>query len=47
MKVAETRVTRGYITTVPKPVREALGLGEGSVIEWHIEGEKIVVKRKV
>jgi len=30
---------------VPATVRHKLGLGAGSTIEWHEEGESIVVRR--
>lgn len=46
MKIAETRVSPKYTTTVPSAVRKALGLEAGDVIEWHVEGDKIVVRKK-
>ena len=46
MKIAETRVSPKYTTTVPSPVRKALELEVGDVIEWHVEDGKIVVRKK-
>lgn len=46
MKVAETRINKKNMTTVPRAVREALELRVGDVIEWHIENERIVVRKK-
>jgi len=30
--------------SIPKEIREALGIGEGSVLEVRVEGNKIVVE---
>jgi AbrB family looped-hinge helix DNA binding protein len=46
MKVAESRLSRNT-TTVPKPVRVALNLKSGDVLEWHIEEGRILVVKKV
>jgi len=45
MKVAESRLSRNT-TTVPKPVRIALNLKSGDVLEWHIEEGRILVVKK-
>jgi AbrB family looped-hinge helix DNA binding protein len=45
MKVAESRLSRNT-TTVPKPVRVALNLKSGDVLEWYIEGDKITIVKK-
>lgn len=45
VKVAETKVYRGNKTSVPPPVMEALSLKVGDTVEWHIEDEKVVVKK--
>ncbi len=47
MKIAETRISKKNTTAVPSAVRKALNLKAGDVIEWHVEGEKIVVKKKL
>lgn len=46
MKIAETKVTRRFMTTIPRPIREALNIKLGDVIEWHVENEKVVVRKK-
>ena len=46
MKIAESNVSHKYLVHLPKAVRVALNIKEGDVIEWHIEGEKIIVKKK-
>ncbi|MCD6164687.1 MAG: AbrB/MazE/SpoVT family DNA-binding domain-containing protein [Candidatus Odinarchaeota archaeon] len=46
MKIAESRVSPKNTTTVPSAVRKALNLKAGDVIEWHVEEEKIVIKKK-
>lgn len=46
LKVAETKVYAGNKTAIPKAVLEALGLKIGDYIEWHVEEEKIVVRKR-
>jgi antitoxin component of MazEF toxin-antitoxin module len=45
VKVAETRVYRGNKTSVPPAIMEALSLKVGDLIEWHIENEKIILRK--
>ncbi|WP_148882353.1 AbrB/MazE/SpoVT family DNA-binding domain-containing protein [Thermococcus aciditolerans] len=40
-----TKVTRNYQITIPAEIRKALGIREGELLEVHIEGDKIVLKR--
>jgi bifunctional DNA-binding transcriptional regulator/antitoxin component of YhaV-PrlF toxin-antitoxin module len=47
VKVAETKVYRGNKTAVPSAVMEALSLKVGDTVEWHIEDEKVVVKKSL
>jgi AbrB family looped-hinge helix DNA binding protein len=45
MAVARSKITaRGQIS-VPAVVRRKLGVGPGSILEWHEDGERIVVCR--
>ncbi len=46
MKIAESRVSKRYLVSLPRAVRTALGLDVGDVVEWHVEDGKIVVKKK-
>jgi len=46
MKIAESRVSKRYLISVPRAVRIALNISVGDVIEWYIEDGKIVVKKK-
>jgi len=45
VKIGESKLSKGYLTTVPKAVREALDLEVGSRLEWHIENQKVVLKK--
>lgn len=45
MAIAHSKVTAQGQISVPAQVRRKLGVGPGSVIEWHEEGEKVVVRR--
>jgi AbrB family looped-hinge helix DNA binding protein len=43
--MARSKVTAQGQISVPVEVRRRLGVGPGSVLEWHEEGRKIVVRR--
>ena len=45
MALAQSRLTAQSQISVPAAVRRKLGVGPGSTLEWHEEGEKIVVRR--
>lgn len=43
--MARSKVTAQGQISVPAEVRRRLGVGPGSVLEWHEEDHKIVVRR--
>jgi AbrB family looped-hinge helix DNA binding protein len=45
MTVARSKITAQGQISVPAEVRRKLGLRAGSILEWHEEGERIVVCR--
>jgi AbrB family looped-hinge helix DNA binding protein len=45
MPLAHSKLTAQGQISVPAKVRRKLGVGPGSVIEWHEDGEQIVVRR--
>jgi AbrB family looped-hinge helix DNA binding protein len=45
MASAKSRLTAKGQISVPAEVRRKLGLAPGSVLEWHEEGERIVVRK--
>jgi AbrB family looped-hinge helix DNA binding protein len=45
MTIAQSRLTAQGQISVPAKVRRKLGVGPGSVLEWHEEDERIVVRR--
>lgn len=45
MGIAHSRLTAQGQISVPAAVRRKLGLGPGSVLEWHEAGENVVVRR--
>ena len=45
MALAHSKLTAQGQISVPAKVRQKLGLGPGSVLEWDDEGEKVVVRR--
>lgn len=40
-----TKVTRNYQITIPAEIRKALGIRVGELLEVHLEGDRIVLKR--
>ena len=45
MALAHSRVTAQGPISVPAGVRQKLGIGPGSILEWDEDGDKIVVRR--
>ena len=45
MSIAQSKLTAQGQISVPAEVRKKLGVGPGSVLEWHEEGDQIVVRR--
>lgn len=45
MALAQSKVTAQGQVSVPAKVRQRLGVGPGSVLEWHEEGDMVVVRR--
>jgi antitoxin PrlF len=45
MAIAQSRLTAQGQISVPAAVRRKLGVGPGSTLEWHEDGERIVVRR--
>jgi antitoxin PrlF len=45
MAIAQSRLTAQGQISVPAAVRRKLGVGPGATLEWHEEGEMIVVRR--
>ena len=42
--LSKSKVSKGYLTVVPKEVRKATRVREGDILEWSLEGEKIVIR---
>ena len=45
MALAHSKLTAQSQISVPVKVRQKLGIGPGSVLEWDDEGDKIVVRK--
>jgi AbrB family looped-hinge helix DNA binding protein len=45
MAIAYSKLTAQGQISIPKEIRQRLGIGPGSVLEWEEEGERIVVRR--
>jgi len=45
MSVARSKITAQGQISIPVNVRQKLGVGPGSILEWREEGGKIVVRR--
>lgn len=42
----KTSVTEKFQTTIPKKVREVLGVKKGEEVEWHVVNSMVVVHRR-
>ena len=42
--LSKSKVSKGFLTVVPKEVRRASQVQEGDILEWSVEGDKIVVR---
>jgi len=42
--LSKSEVSKGYLTVVPKLIREASEVREGDILEWSLEGARIVVR---
>lgn len=45
MAIAHSKLTAQGQISVPAKVRQKLGIGPGSVLEWDDDGEQVVVRR--
>jgi len=45
MALARSRLTTQGQISVPAKVRQRLGVGPGSVVEWEEEGDRVVVRK--
>lgn len=45
MAIAHSKLTAQGQISVPASVRRKLGVGPGSVLEWHEDGDRVVVRR--
>ena len=39
------KVTRNYQDTIPASIRNRLGIHEGDILEFHLEDDKIIIKK--
>lgn len=46
MKVAESKISPQWATTIPKEVRPWLKIQKGEKIEWHVNNNEVVVRKK-
>lgn len=45
MALAHSKLTAQGQVSVPAKVRQRLGIGPGSVLEWNDEGDRVVVRK--
>ena len=45
MAIPRSRVTTQGQISVPAAVRRTLGIGPGSILEWDVEGEHVIVRK--
>ena len=42
--LSETKISNGFLTVVPKPVRERIMAREGDHLQWILRGEEIIIR---
>lgn len=45
MSITHSRLTTQGEILVPDEVRKKLGVGPGSLLEWHYDGQQVIVRR--
>ena len=45
MQIAQSRITAQGQISIPAAVRRMLGIGPGSLLEWELRGDCVVVRR--
>jgi antitoxin PrlF len=45
MTLPQSKVTAQGQISVPAEIRKKLGIGPGSILEWHDEGDAVVVRK--
>lgn len=45
MALPRSKVTAQGQISIPAEVRRKLGIGPGSILEWHEEGDQVMVRR--
>src|SRR5213075_556480 len=45
MPLHRSRVTRQGRITIPSEIRRKLAIGPGSVLEWELEGDRVIVRK--
>jgi AbrB family looped-hinge helix DNA binding protein len=43
-RLTDTKVSGKYLTTIPKPVRNFMGLEEGDTVSWHVVDGEIILR---
>ncbi|HEY6238933.1 MAG TPA: AbrB/MazE/SpoVT family DNA-binding domain-containing protein [Thermoplasmata archaeon] len=44
--LSESKVSKGYLTVVPKVVREDVDIQEGDLLSWEVRKGEVVVRRR-
>jgi bifunctional DNA-binding transcriptional regulator/antitoxin component of YhaV-PrlF toxin-antitoxin module len=43
---SKTKISKGYLTVVPKEIRRASDVRVGDILEWSVEDDAIVVRAR-
>lgn len=43
-RIARTKISQNQTTTVPKPIREDAGVGEGDEVDWYTDGDNWIAE---
>ena len=42
--LTETKISDGFLTVVPKPVRQLLDVHQGDLVQWNLRGGEIWIQ---
>jgi AbrB family looped-hinge helix DNA binding protein len=45
MAIPQSKLTADGQVSVPQEILEKLGIGPGSVLEWHEEGDQVILRK--
>ncbi len=42
--LSESRLSTGFLTVLPKEIRQEIGAREGDILQWQLKGTELIVR---